>query len=464
MTTLHGENTADTEETATQENMLPILIASTLGSSIEWLDFFYYGFLTATVFPTVFFPGLDPLAGIIASFTTNFVGFAARPFGSIFFGHFGDRTGRKSTLATTLLLIGTATMLMGVLPGYATLGIAAPLLLALLRFVQGIGVGGEWGGSILLTMEFGHDRQRGFLTSWPQVGAYIGIGLSAASLLLFQTLYPDGAFQSVGWRMPFFLSTMLVLVGLYIRLRIPETPAFLRMKAHQQTNGVVRAAWSHCWREILLSALVRSGEQAPFYIFTTFMLSYGVAILHLDASFLYLGLILAFGIAFLTTPIYGALSDRLGRRRMTICGALLMSLFVFPYFFLLNTGHPLLVLLAIVFSLSGCHACLYGPQAALIAERFPTRFRYTGATLGYQLASIIAGGPAPIVATYLLNRSPSQVSLSTAWILIAVYLIVMALISLLAVSFMKEYAGGPAAEEETIVTSPPASPRPAHKQ
>jgi len=444
MTTLRFDTI---EDTATREAIFPIIAASTIGSTIEWLDFFYYGFLSVTVFPAIFFPGLNPYAGVIAAFTTNFVGFVARPLGSIFFGRFGDSVGRKPTLATTLLLIGTATMLIGVLPGYATLGIAAPLLLALLRFLQGVGVGGEWGGSVLLTMEFGNPERRGFLTSWPQTGAFVGLGLSVASLLLFKNLYPGTAFQSIGWRMPFLLSTMLLLVGLYIRLRIPETPDFLniqkiyKLQQRQQTRHIVSQTWRRYWREILLSALVRSGEQAPFYIFTTFMLSYGVTILHWEAALLYRGLILAALVACITIPIYGALSDRFGRRRITTYGALLMCACAFPYFLLFNTGNPVLIMLAIVLSLGGCHACLYGPQAALIAERFPTQFRYTGATLGYQLASLIAGGPAPIVATYLLSRAQSHNPVYPVWILIALYLIVMALISLLAVFYLKEHMG-----------------------
>ena len=260
MATLHLENK---EDTTPRENIFPIIVASTLGSAIEWSDFFYYSFLAVTVFPVVFFPRLDPSAGIVASFTANFVGFVARPLGGVFFGRFGDRVGRKSTLVATLLLIGTTTMLMGVLPSYASLGITAPLLLAILRFLQGVGVGGEWGGSVLLTMEFSDQRRRGFWTSWPQVGVSIGLVLSTASILLFKNLYPGEAFQSVGWRIPFLLSTMLMVVGLYIRLRIPETPAFLRLKPRQQTADTALSAWQLHWREILLSALVRSGEQAP---------------------------------------------------------------------------------------------------------------------------------------------------------------------------------------------------------
>lgn len=444
MPTLHLETT---EDTATREDIFPIIIASTLGSSIEWSDFFYYSFLAVTVFPVVFFPRLDPSAGIVASFTANFIGFVARPLGGLFFGHFGDRIGRKSTLVATLLLIGITTMLMGVLPTYASIGIVAPLLLAILRFLQGVGVGGEWGGSVLLTMEFTNQRRRGFWTSWPQVGVPVGLILSSSSILLFKSLYPGEAFQSVGWRIPFLLSTMLMVVGLYIRLRIPETPAFLHLKSRQQNSEPSLSAWRLYWREILLSALVRSGEQAPFYIFTTFVLSYGVEVLHLDASLLFSSLIVAAAISFFTMPIFGALSDRLGRRSTTIYGALAMMLFVFPYFLLLNTRNPILVLLSLALSLGCAHACLYGPQAALIAERFPTRIRYTGASLGYQLASIIAGGPAPIIATYLLVHSSPQSPFLSAWVLIALYIIATALVSLLAALFLKEYAGRRTIEE-----------------
>lgn len=444
MATLHLESG---EDTATREHIFPIIVASALGSAIEWSDFFYYSFLAVTVFPAVFFPRLDPATGIVASFTANFVGFLARPLGGVFFGRFGDRIGRKSTLAATLLLIGTTTMLMGVLPGYARLGIAAPLLLALLRFLQGFGVGGEWGGSVLLTMEWSDQRHRGFWTSWPQVGVPVGLVLSTSSILLFKNLYPGEAFQSVGWRIPFLLSTMLVVLGLYIRLRIPETPAFESLKSRQQASGSMLGAWQLHWREILLSALVRSGEQAPFYIFTTFALSYGMQVLHMDVSLLYFGLIAAASVSILTMPAFGALSDRIGRRYTTMCGALVMMILAFPYFLLLNTRIPAMIILAFALSLGIAHACLYGPQSSFIAERFPTRLRYTGASLGYQLASIIAGGPAPIIATYLLANAPSQSPAAPAWILVAVYIIATALVTLLAAMFLKEYAGQAPAEE-----------------
>jgi len=437
------------EETSTREQIFPVIVASVLGSAIEWSDFFYYGFLAVTVFPAVFFPPLNPSIGIVASITANFIGFVARPLGGVFFGRFGDRIGRKSTLAATLLLIGATTMLMGVLPGYAQLGIAAPLLLVILRFLQGVGVGGEWGGSVLLTMEFSDQRRRGFWTSWPQIGVPVGLALSSASILLFKSLYPGEAFQVIGWRIPFLLSTILVALGLYIRLRIPETPAFLRLVAsHRQAVNSTLTTFRHYWREILLTALIRTGEQAPYYIFTTFVLSYGTLILHLDSSLVYISMIAASGVSFCMMPCFGALSDRVGRRRTTIYGALAMMACAFPFFLLLNTGIPFLVILALVLALGCPHACLYGPQSALIAERFPTRLRYTGASLGYQLASIVAGGPAPIVATYLLTRSSAHQAALPAWVLIALYIIATALVTLLSALPLKEYAGRAAREED----------------
>src|SRR5579875_1253901 len=437
-----------TEKQVSFGYMLPIISASTLGTVIEWYDFFFYSFLAATVFPVVFFPRLNPFAGIIASFTTNFVGFAARPLGAAFFGWFGDRTGRKSTLVTTLLLIGISTMLMGVLPGYATLGIVAPILLAALRFMQGVGVGGEWGGSVLLALEYGDNRHRGFWTSWPQLGVPIGLALAALSLLLFQNLYPGVAFQSVGWRMPFLLSATLLLVGLYIRLRLLETPPFIKLKMErQESKNPLLEVLRFNWCEILLSVLLRSGEQAPFYIFTTFVLSYGVAVLKLDQTLFYIGLVLTASVSIISMPTFSALSDRVGRKRWYLCGTLVMAVFVFPYFLLLNTANPLLIILALILSLGICHAWLYGPQAALIAERFGTRIRYTGASLGYQLASITAGGPAPIVATYLLANHTHLVPGIPASMLIAIYLAGMSLVSLFAVLFLKEYSGKAPAQD-----------------
>ena len=440
----------------TVRSMLPILGASTIGTAIEWYDFFLYGFLAATVFPKLFFPELDPVAGTIAAFTTNFVGFLARPLGGAFFGWFGDRVGRKSTLIATLLLMGIATTLMGLLPGYAQIGLAAPLLLSILRFLQGAGVGGEWGGSVLLSMEFGDDRRRGFWTSWPQTGVPVGLALSALAVLAFQALFPGTAFFTIGWRIPFLLSAVLIIVGLYIRLRILETPAFRRVKQEGRVSHIpVLEVFRHYWREIILSALLRSAEQAPFYIFTTFLLAYGVKVLKLSTNLLYAGLVITAIISFVMMPTYSAISDRVGRKRWYMIGCVLMAAFAFPYFFLLQTKMSVIIVIAIVLSISFFHDWLYGPQAALISERFGTSLRYSGASLGYQLASITAGGPAPIIATYLVANSKTIIGpTAPSYTLIAGFIIFMAVVSFISTALLREYSGKAAAQD---VTEPEAA-------
>jgi len=435
----------------TVRSMLPILGASTIGTAIEWYDFFLYGFLAATVFPKLFFPELDPVAGTIAAFTTNFVGFLARPLGGAFFGWFGDRVGRKSTLIATLLLMGIATTLMGLLPGYAQIGLAAPLLLSILRFLQGAGVGGEWGGSVLLSMEFGDDRRRGFWTSWPQTGVPVGLALSALAVLAFQALFPGTAFFTIGWRIPFLLSAVLIVVGLYIRLRILETPAFRRVKQEGRVSHIpVLEVFRHYWREIILSALLRSAEQAPFYIFTTFLLAYGVKVLKLSTNLLYAGLVITAIISFVMMPTYSAISDRVGRKRWYMIGCVLMAAFAFPYFLLLQTKMSVIVVIAIVLSISFFHDWLYGPQAALISERFGTSLRYSGASLGYQLASVTAGGPAPIIATYLVANSKTIIGpTAPSYTLIACFIIFMAVVSFISTALLREYSGKAAAQDVT---------------
>ncbi|HLQ30692.1 MAG TPA: MFS transporter [Ktedonobacteraceae bacterium] len=431
----------------TVRTMLPILGASTIGTAIEWYDFFLYGFLAATVFAKLFFPTLDPVTGTIAAFTTNFVGFLARPIGGAFFGWFGDRVGRKSTLVATLLLMGIATVLMGLLPGYAQIGIAAPILLSVLRFLQGAGVGGEWGGSVLLSQEYGDDRRRGFWTSWPQTGVPVGLALSALAVLGFRALYPGTAFESIGWRIPFLLSAVLILVGLYIRLRILETPSFAKVKqegriARDPLLDVIR----YNWREIILSALLRSAEQAPFYLFTTFLLAYGVKPLGLNLNLLYTGLIVTAVVSLVTMPTFGAMSDRFGRKRWYMIGTVLMGVFAFPYFLLLQTKNPVIVIITIVLSISVFHDWMYGPQAALISERFGTKLRYSGASLGYQLASITAGGPAPILATYLVANSKGLIGAGApTYTLIACFIIFMAIVSFVSTALLRDYSGKAAA-------------------
>jgi metabolite-proton symporter len=404
------------------------VFASTIGTSIEWYDFFLYGTAAALIFPKLFFPGSEPFVGTLQSFTTQFVGFAARPIGGAIFGHFGDRIGRKATLVTTLLLMGIATFLIGCLPGHATLGVLAPVLLVLLRIAQGIGVGGEWGGSVLLSMEWGTRERRGLMASMPQLGVPIGLLLSTGVFKLMAAIAGD-SFDDWGWRVPFLLSIVLVGIGLYVRLRVLESPEFNEMR---QRDEVVRMpVWEAIRRhprEILTAALVRMSEQAPFYLFITFVLTYGTKKLGLSQNTLLSYTMVAAAVGLVSVPLFGWLSDRIGRRLVYGIGIVGIAVYAFPYFGLLNTKTPALVLLAIVLSLV-FHDIQYGPQAALIAESFGGNVRYSGAGIGYHLASVIAGGPAPLIATAILQHTGSS-----TWI--SLYLIGCAVVAMIALIAM----------------------------
>ncbi|WP_405637922.1 MHS family MFS transporter [Streptomyces sp. NBC_00056] len=404
-----GTSTGQTAATRSHRNRA--VVASTVGTAIEWYDFFLYGTAAALVFPHLFFPGQSDYTGVLASFATQFVGFAARPVGAAIFGHFGDRVGRKSSLVITLLLMGVSTVLIGCLPTYGSIGLAAPILLVVLRVVQGIGVGGEWGGSVLLAMEWGSKKRRGLMASWPQMGVPLGL-LASTGMVRWMTSATGDDFESWGWRIPFLASAVLIAIGLYVRLRVVESPDFSAVK---NTQGVVRMpGWDvlrHQWREVLKAAFVRLSEQAPFYLFITFVLSYGTEHLGLARSDLLDDTLVAAAVGLASIPLFGHLSDRIGRRLMYGIGIACVAAFSFPYFALLNTGSAGLVLLAIVLSLV-FHDMQYGPQAALIAEGFGTHVRYSGAGLGYQLASVIAGGPAPLIAAAILEDTGSSTGIS----------------------------------------------------
>jgi metabolite-proton symporter len=381
------------------------LISSAIGTSIEWYDFFLYGTTAALVFPHLFFPKESTYAGTLAAFATYAVGFAARPIGAMIFGHFGDRLGRKRTLIVTLLLMGLSSVAIGFLPGHQAIGVWAAVLLVLFRVLQGIGVGGEWGGSVLLAMEWGNQRRRGFIASWPQFGVPVGLFLANGAVLVFSTLGNyEGTGWDASWRYPFWFSAVIVAVGLFVRLRVLETPLFSKVLEEQQVERqpVVTVAKRN-WREIILTALVRSGEQAPFYIFTTFVLTYGHETLGMSKNFMVVSIMVAAALSMFSNPFFGYMSDRIGRRRMYLIGVTATALFAVPYFGLLQTGVAAVVLITVVLSLVP-HDMQYGPQAALIAESFPTRLRYSGAGLGYQLASLTAGGPAPLIAAALLHN------------------------------------------------------------
>ena len=419
-----------TDEALRRSQVRRALVASTVGTSIEWYDFFLYGTAAALVFPKLFFPGASNYAGVLASFATYAVGFAARPVGAAIFGHWGDRIGRKATLISTLLMMGIASALIGVMPTYDSIGFWAPTILVVLRILQGIGVGGEWGGSITLSMEWGNPRRRGLVASWPQLGVPIGLLLSTGAVSLFSHLTGD-AFETWGWRIPFLFSLVLIGIGLWIRLGVLESPLFARQveAAEVEKQPVLRVIKEQP-KEILLSAMLRMSEQMPFYIFTVFVLEYGTDTLGFGKNFLTNSVALAAAVSLFSVPFFGHLSDRVGRKRMYMAGAVATALFAIPYFALLDAKVAGLAVLAIVVSLIP-HDMQYGPQAALIAESFPTRVRYSGAGIGYQLASVVAGGPAPLLAAWLLHTFDSSLP-------IALYIIAGAVVTIVATALLPE--------------------------
>ncbi|HKR42095.1 MAG TPA: MFS transporter, partial [Paraburkholderia sp.] len=377
------------------------VIASTIGTTIEWYDFFLYSIVTGLIFAKLYFPESDPLVGTLQAFLIYAVGFIARPVGAAIFGHYGDRVGRKATLIVTLLLMGLATFAVAFVPTYASIGIWGAVLLTVLRFIQGVGVGGEWGGSVLMSMEWARtNSHRGFVASWPQFGVPAGLFI-ANLVVLAVSAFSGDAFMTWGWRVPFLLSIVLVAIGLYIRLSILETPIFAKLLAE---NKIEKTPMLEVIRrqpkDILLSALARMAEQAPFYIYTAFVFTYGVKTLHVSRDLMLTAVLSAAVLQFVTIPFFGHVSDLIGRKRMYMIGALAAGIFGFIYFGMLDTKSTALIFAAVVLSLVP-HAMLYGPQAAFIAESFTGRLRYSGASLGYQLASVIAGGPAPLIATAL---------------------------------------------------------------
>jgi len=416
------------------------IVASTIGTAIEWYDFFLYGTAAGLIFGKLYFPNEDPLTATLAAFGTYFIGFVGRPIGAAIFGHYGDRIGRKATLIATLLCMGIATFLIAFVPTYASIGIWGAVILTVLRMLQGIGVGGEWGGSVLLAMEWSktHDH-RGFVASWPQFGVPCGLFLSNLAVLAFSYLSGD-QFNVWGWRIPFALSIILVGVGLWIRLGIMETPIFQQVV---RKNHVVKAPILEVIKrqpkEIILSACARMAEQAPFYIFTAFIFAYAVGTLHMSRNLVLTAVLAAACLSFVSIPLSGHISDRIGRKKMYLIGAAVTGVFGFLYFAMVDTAIPALVFIAIVLSLIP-HDMQYGPQAALIAEAFTPRLRYSGASLGYQLASIIAGGPAPLIATALFAAYQTGYA-------IAVYIAICAVISLVAAGLMPDYTGKDISDE-----------------
>jgi metabolite-proton symporter len=401
-----------TAGTAHASSVRRVIVASLVGTSLEWYDFFIYGTAAALVFNQIFFPSFDPLVGTLLAFTTYAVGFVARPLGGVVFGHYGDKLGRKNVLVVTLLIMGIATFLIGLLPTYGSIGVWAPILLVALRFLQGLGLGGEWGGAVLMTLESGSAHRRGLNASWPQVGVPIGLLLANGVLSLMGAVTSESGFVDWGWRVPFLLSGVLVIVGLWIRLTIAESPLFREVQEHDaEVKAPIVDVLRRYPSRVLLAIGARIGVDVAFYTFILFVTTYVVTYLGLPNSYALNAVLIAAAVQVVLIPCFGVLSDRFGRRPVYLFGAVGAAIWVFVFFALLDTGRFILITVATVIALV-FHAAMYGPQASFIAEMFPTRVRYTGASMGYQLAGILGGALAPIISVALLDRYDTSVAVS----------------------------------------------------
>jgi len=407
-----------------------VAVASFIGTTIEWYDFFLYGTAAALVFNRLFFPTFDPLMGTLAAFGTYAVGFFARPVGGIVIGHYGDKIGRKSMLVLTLVVMGVATFLIGLLPTYEQIGPWAAVGLVLLRVAQGFGVGGEWGGAVLMAVEHAPPGRRGYYGSWPQIGVPAGLVISTAVFALFSRL-PEEQFLSWGWRIPFLLSALLVIVGLMIRVRILETPAFTKVKeeSREARQPVIELLKTYP-KQVLLAMGARFGENGAFYIYSVFVLTYATQHVKMPQQVVLNAMLIGAGLELMAIPFFGAMSDRFGRRPVYLFGAIATALWAYPLFKLLDSGSPPLVGLALIVAFVFSHAAMYGPQAAFFSELFGTRVRYSGASLGAQLAAVLAGGTSPFIATLLLARYGTNA--------LSLYLIFMAAVSIVAVILASE--------------------------
>ena len=399
-------------EARPKSSLKRVIASSLIGTTIEWYDFFLYGSAAALVFNKLFFPSFDPLVGTLLAFATYAVGFVARPLGGIVFGHFGDRIGRKKLLMWSLVMMGLATVLIGLLPGYDSIGVWAPIGLIVLRVFQGFAVGGEWGGAVLMAAEHGDAKRRGYWASWPQAGVPLGLLLSAGILALMAGIQTNADFLRWGWRVPFLLSAILVIVGWYIRNRVTESPMFeAEIEAETPPGTPAIDVFRERPRAVLLGAGLRVGENIVYYVITVFSLTFLVDVAAESRSLALDALLIGAAVQFVAIPLLAMLSDRIGRRPVYAFGGFGSAIFVFLFFPMLASGSSALIILAIVVALV-LHASMYAPQAAFITELFPTRIRYSGVSIAYQLTAIFAGSLAPIIALWLYKDLHSSVPVS----------------------------------------------------
>ncbi|MEQ1714709.1 MAG: MFS transporter [Hyphomicrobium sp.] len=395
---------SETQQSHTQQSHVKVALASLIGTAIEWYDFYIYNTAAALIFNKLFFPTFDPAVGTLLAFATYALGFVARPLGGIVFGHFGDKLGRKTMLYLTILIMGTATFLIGLLPTYDSIGVWAAILLVALRMVQGFGLGGEWGGAVLMAVEHAPEHRRGFYGSWPQIGAPLGLVMGTLVFSVVSARMSDADFMAWGWRIPFLFSLVLIVIGLWIRFTIAESPEFQKIKDAKQESDmpILEAIRTHP-KNILLAMGARFAENGFFYIYATFTLTYATQALGMNRQDILNAVLIAAAIETMTIPMFGALSDHLGRRPVYIFGAVFSALMSFPLFMLLETKSPQMAIVAIGLGLAIGHAAMYGPQASFLSELFGTKVRYSGVSLGYNLASVFAGALSPLIAAWLMT-------------------------------------------------------------
>ncbi|MFD6518082.1 MFS transporter [Rhodococcus sp. NPDC060176] len=407
-------------------------MGSFIGTTIEWYDFYLYGTAAALVFPHLFFPSYSPLTGTLLALLTYSAGFIARPLGGVIMGHFGDRIGRKAMLVTSLMIMGLATTLIGILPTFATVGTWAPILLLILRIVQGFGVGGEWGGAVLVAVEHAPPNRRGLFGAWPQAGVPAGLLLANGVFMTLTLVLSEDAFMTWGWRVGFLASSALIAIGLLIRLKMEETPDFQKAKNDGQlAKFPIVEVFRKQWKQVLLAVGIKMSQNAIFYIITVFALTYVTTVLNLPRSVALIGVLAASAVSMFTILFFGRLSDEYGRRRVYLIGAVLSALFAFPFFLMMDTKSYLLIWASIVIGLI-FHDMMYGPQAAFMSEMFEPELRYTGASVGYQVASLLAGGLSPVLAVLLLGLANNR-----PWP-VALYMIGLSLITIVATYFSPE--------------------------